>query len=258
MSTRISKHIRSNVLGLVAIFIALGGTAYATHPGGADTISSGDIQDNQVFSTDVRNDTLTSGGLGAADLRPDSVGTSEVANDSLSASDLASSSVASPEVANNSLTGTDIVETSLEGLVRARNTQASPVASCCEIIARPVTTHDPYALFNFATWVDLGNLELRAPTSDNSAGSGFRLCNTSTTAPAQVFIYVGGAGASTSDTRSAPDVGAGACRPVDYNGSDTDADGDFRLYLPTENMVVFGHGLGGASSGAIGIFAIDS
>jgi hypothetical protein len=99
MSTRIAKHIRSNVLGLVAIFIALGGTAYATHPGGADTISSGDIINDNVNSADVRNDTLTNGGLQAVDLRSDSVGSSEVANDSLDATDLNASSVTSSELA---------------------------------------------------------------------------------------------------------------------------------------------------------------
>jgi hypothetical protein len=52
----------------------LSGTAYATHPGGDNTIDSGDIQDGQVRSVDVRDDTLAAGGLQAADLRADSVG----------------------------------------------------------------------------------------------------------------------------------------------------------------------------------------
>ena len=80
MSTRISAHVRSNVVGYIAIFLfALGGSAYATHPGGKKTIDSVDIIDDEVFSADVANDTLAGGGLAAADLRPDSVGTSEVA-----------------------------------------------------------------------------------------------------------------------------------------------------------------------------------
>ena len=97
MSTRIRNHIRSNIIGYVALFVALGGTAVALP--GTNSVDSGDIinqqvksidianekvntndlQDNQVASSDVRDDTLTNGGLGALDLAPNSVGSSEVA-----------------------------------------------------------------------------------------------------------------------------------------------------------------------------------
>jgi trimeric autotransporter adhesin len=147
MSSRVSAHLRNNLVGYIALFcFAMGGTAYATHPGGEKTISSIDIIDDEVFSDDVANDTLAGGGLAAADLRPDSVGTSEVALNSLNSLDLspnsvgfseiadnsirtedvatntltsidlASSSVGTSEVATNSLTGSDIAEASLTGL----------------------------------------------------------------------------------------------------------------------------------------------
>ncbi|HEX3262829.1 MAG TPA: hypothetical protein VHR37_04130 [Solirubrobacterales bacterium] len=106
MSTRIRNHIRSNIIGYVALFVALGGTAVALP--GTNSVDSGDIinqqvksidianekvntndlQDNQVASSDVRDDTLTNGGLGALDLAPNSVGSSEVADNSLGGSDI--------------------------------------------------------------------------------------------------------------------------------------------------------------------------
>ena len=147
-SSRIRDHIRSNVVGYIAIFMfAMGGTAYATHPGGANTISSGDIQDNQVFSADVRNDTLAggglvsadvrndtqtspAGGLGAVDLKPSSVGTSEVALDSLGAGDLAPSSVGTSEVAINSLGAGDLASSSVgTDEVAADSLEAGDLAS---------------------------------------------------------------------------------------------------------------------------------
>jgi hypothetical protein len=114
MSTRIRNHIRGNVIGYVALFVALGGTAVALP--GTNTVDSGDIingqvksadiannkvntidlQDNQTRSSDVRDDTLANGGLGAVDLAPNSVGSSEVSD--------------------NSLTGSDINESTLSGL----------------------------------------------------------------------------------------------------------------------------------------------
>jgi hypothetical protein len=104
MQARIHNHIRSNIVGYVALFFALsGGAAWATHPGGLNTISSDDIINGAVKSADVgneslesqdvKNDTFASGGLQSADLRPGSVGGSEVADGSLTGADIQESSL---------------------------------------------------------------------------------------------------------------------------------------------------------------------
>jgi hypothetical protein len=73
-----------DVMAAIACFVALaGGTAYA-----ADTIRTGDIVDNQVFTTDVRDDTLGFGGLQRQDLGPGSVRASEIHNGSLNDEDI--------------------------------------------------------------------------------------------------------------------------------------------------------------------------
>ena len=72
----------ANVASAIALFVALGGgTALALD--GSNTVFSDDVVDNQVYSADVRNDTLSTGGLAAQDLRANSVGSSEVTNGSL-------------------------------------------------------------------------------------------------------------------------------------------------------------------------------
>jgi hypothetical protein len=97
MSSRIYRHIRTNVYGLVAIFIALGGTAYAIDGplAGQNTVGAADIINDEVYSGDVRNDTLDGGGLGAQDLRSGSVGTSELLNGDIYSIDVANDTVAS-------------------------------------------------------------------------------------------------------------------------------------------------------------------
>jgi hypothetical protein len=77
----------ANVMATIAVFLALGGGGFAV--ASHLMVQSSDIVDNQVFSADVRNDTLSGGGLVAADLRPSSVGTSEVADGSIASGDLA-------------------------------------------------------------------------------------------------------------------------------------------------------------------------
>ena len=61
LSTRVREHLRSNVYGLIAVFIALGGTAVALP--GRNTVDSGDIRNAQVKSVDVAQNTLTGGDI---------------------------------------------------------------------------------------------------------------------------------------------------------------------------------------------------
>jgi hypothetical protein len=102
-----------DVLAVIGCFAGLAtGGAYA-----ANTVFSADIVDNQVYSADVRNDSLAAGGLTAGDLRTGSVGSSEVLNDiaggGLINQDLRAGSVGASEVINNSLGGDDINEAGL-------------------------------------------------------------------------------------------------------------------------------------------------
>jgi hypothetical protein len=90
--------VRAQWMGALGLFLVIaGGTAYA-----ANTIRSSDIINNQVFSADVRDDTLTGGGLTAADLRSGSVGAAEISD----------GGVGSADVQNESLTGADIKDQS--------------------------------------------------------------------------------------------------------------------------------------------------
>src|SRR3954451_13766624 len=107
MPSRLRSHVRHNVVGYLALFIALSGTAYAANTVGssdiidesilsqdikngqvqnadvgANAIGTGKIADQSVYSADIRDDTLSGGGLAAIDLRPNSVGTSEVQDSS--------------------------------------------------------------------------------------------------------------------------------------------------------------------------------
>ena len=91
---RIRSHLTfANAMSLVAVFIALGGAAYAVNTVRSSDIVDGevkiaDIGQGAVATSEVLNDTATGGGLTAADLRSGSVGTAEVANQSLRGEDL--------------------------------------------------------------------------------------------------------------------------------------------------------------------------
>jgi hypothetical protein len=101
MSARIAAYIRQHHLALLCLFLILsGGTAYATHPGGANTIHSGDIIDLEVKGRDLADGSVT---------------TSKINDGAMKSTDIGDGEVRSADVANDTtggaLTGTDIANT---------------------------------------------------------------------------------------------------------------------------------------------------
>lgn len=115
VSARIGAHIRGNVVGYIAIFIALGGTAVALP--GRNSVDSGDIQRKQVKRSDlalnaVDGTRLADGAVAGADLSSGAVvgGTG---------GDVADGSITNADVTTNpagDLTGQNIDEASLSGV----------------------------------------------------------------------------------------------------------------------------------------------
>jgi hypothetical protein len=103
---RIGQQLRSNVLGLVAIFIVLGGTAYAVNGSlsGRNTVGSADIINGQVKGHDIH--------MGA---------------------------VQSSDVRNNDLTGRDIREATLNLAEGARAYGTVDPQTCHPVPGQPVT-----------------------------------------------------------------------------------------------------------------------
>ena len=143
MSARIGSFIRHNVLGLVAIFIALSGTAYATHPNGANTISTGDIIDGQVQNADLGSGAVTGAKvfpstLDCSKVAPSGLTGFDIAADSLTSSDIGTGAVASSEVADGSL-GTAEFATSI------------PAARVARTSAQGITSGTPSKRLNFTS-----------------------------------------------------------------------------------------------------------
>jgi hypothetical protein len=138
MLTRVLRYLRSQVLGLVAIFIALGGTGYAAisipqHSIGQRALKSasvgsaqlrkhsvtraklakssvgtaqlrkGSVTANQIKTGSVTSTKLAAGSVGTSQLAPASVGASQIAAGSVGSGQLAAGSVGSAQIANGSI-----------------------------------------------------------------------------------------------------------------------------------------------------------
>jgi hypothetical protein len=107
VSSRLRNHIRSNVVGYIALFLVLtGGTASALN--GSNTVFSDDIVNKQVKTED-----LATGAVTGSRLAPNSVGSGRVVDDSLTGADV--SNLTGADVTDGTLTGNDVQDGSIFG-----------------------------------------------------------------------------------------------------------------------------------------------
>jgi hypothetical protein len=145
MSGRIRNHLRSNVVGYIALFLVLtSSTAYALN--GSNTVFSDDIVNGEVKTPDLGGNAVTTakilnGQVAAADLATNAVTSGKILNgqvtnpdlganavtgdkvaaDTLDAGDIGSGAVGSDEVQNESLTNSDLATDSVQATEVADN-----------------------------------------------------------------------------------------------------------------------------------------
>jgi len=100
------KHLTyANVMATIAVFIALGGTAYAVN-----TVGSSDVIDESLLSQDIKN-----GEVKVADIGQGAVASDEVKNDAITNADVAPNTLSSARILDATLTGADVANNTLKG-----------------------------------------------------------------------------------------------------------------------------------------------
>jgi hypothetical protein len=108
MLTRVLRYLRSQVLGLVAIFIALGGTGYAAvsipkHSIGQRALKSASVGTKQLRKHSVTNSKLAKSSVGTAQLRAGSVQGNQLKDGSVTSTKLAAGSVGTSQLVPGSV-----------------------------------------------------------------------------------------------------------------------------------------------------------
>jgi hypothetical protein len=134
----------ADVVGTLALLVAMSGTAYAAHALPKNSVSSKQIKDNKVMGRDLKDGGVTSadlavgsvggaqlqaGSVGNAQLQPGSVGNAQLAASSVGMAKLADNAIGSTQVANNTLTLADLKGGDFTGGV-----SASVVANGCKVL----------------------------------------------------------------------------------------------------------------------------
>jgi hypothetical protein len=131
----------ANVMATIAVFLALGGGAYALQ--GKNTVDSGDIKPNAVTASDIAPDAVT-----ASDIAPNSVGSAEIKPNAARSAD----------VQDNGLTGRDIAD-------------QSGVDTCADSVrfGDLCVRVENYARPFFNAYAHCGNLDMRLPSFAEAA-----------------------------------------------------------------------------------------
>jgi hypothetical protein len=116
MTRRLIHHIRRNIIGYTAIFLALGGTSYAAWLAPADSVNSAAIIDGQVTTPDLaqnviradENCALYYGCWGSKEIANGAVASSEIAGGAVGNTQLADASVNSQKIVLGSILGNRI------------------------------------------------------------------------------------------------------------------------------------------------------
>jgi hypothetical protein len=175
MRQKLRSHMTyANVMATIAVFVALGGTAIATH----ETILSSDIVNGEVKTPDLANLGVTNAKLGA-----DAVSTAKVFNNNLRGVDLLDGTVATADLATRAVTPAKV------GTVPAAKAEKTSGQTVPTSTNTPLTfeseSFDTAALHNNTT----SNENLRAPISGIYQVSAGVFWDFNTTGTRQLFLF---------------------------------------------------------------------
>jgi hypothetical protein len=215
LSMRIHRHLRSNIYGLVAIFIVLGGTGYAATQLAKDSVRSRHIESRQVKGPD---------------LAPRAVASAKVKRHSLNGSDLGGNTIRARQLDEAALfTRTKIVDPG-----------GTPSQNGSDLLAAVASINDsgpatPYLVQLGPGDYDLGEDTLELPANVELAGAG----------PGATTVTSTGPGANPVDTGPANEVRDLA---IQVSGAST------RALTATSTLSIYDATLSAQGDGVTGVF----
>jgi hypothetical protein len=157
----------ANVTSMLALFIALGGSAYA-----AATLPSNSVGKSQIRSAAVGKSEIRKNAVGKSEIRKSAVGRSEIATNGVNSAEIRTNAIGTKEIRDGKIESADISDTAKAGLAALNavtfRVSASDAGAATGGNAKSVTrTTDP-GVYS----VDLGTDVSKCQVSATIAGTG--------------------------------------------------------------------------------------
>lgn len=163
MSGRIRAHLRTHVIGYVALFVALSGTAYAANTVGSQDIINGEVKSVDIGNTEVKSADIGTGEVMNQDIADDAVDRLAIADDAVHTAEIGNDQVRSADVLDGGLTGADLAA----GTVTPDKLATTPAAKVFNLASETTTTNFTSTLHADHEFFDtVGMHDATANTSD--------------------------------------------------------------------------------------------
>ena len=193
MSGLLRRPRYADVVGTLALLVAMSGTAYAAHALPKNSVGSKQLKDNKVSSKDVRDGglgaaDLAAGSVGSATLQPGSVGTNQLAPGSVTGAQLAAGSVGPAAVGVNAISTTASVKdhtltlVDLAGVDVASSINSTlPANTCTSVIVNATGAQlGQFAMVGLRGAVAIPNVTFTPARVEVVDQVTFRICNPTT------------------------------------------------------------------------------
>jgi hypothetical protein len=110
----------ANVVSLLALFVALGGSSYA-----AISLPSNSVGSAQIRTASVGSSEIKTGAVKSSEIATNAVGRSEIRADAVNQSEIAANAVGTSELGSNAVTGTKLAPGAVASAQIADNTVSS-------------------------------------------------------------------------------------------------------------------------------------
>lgn len=189
MLARTRSHLTfANVVSLIALFVALGGTGYAaiTLPKNSvgpkqikkNAVRASDVRAGAVRSAEVRNGTLADidvldGGLTGADIGNNTIALADLGGNSVDGAKVADGSLGTDDIADASVGGIDVAEGALTGGDVADGSLGSGDVAAGTFLGAKVTVQFEQAAADLANGAEM-SLDVHCPEGQTAIGGGAR------------------------------------------------------------------------------------
>lgn len=162
------KHLSfANVASMLALFIALGGSAYA-----AAQLPANSVGKSQIRSSAVGKSEAATGSIGRSEVRSSAIGTSEIASNGVGSSEVKTNAIGSKEIRDGKIDAADLSPAAQAAMGVTFRTSATDQGAATGGNAKTVT-RTAEGIYSVDLGTDVSKCQLSATIGGTGATPGF-------------------------------------------------------------------------------------